>query len=367
MTGLSDSPHTPVSTTAEEWLLINNSDLFHPFHIHISPFFVTEIGELDCKTGSSSPNFSIKKVTLKDKSNPNVPFSWVVGNWWDVITMPPHGYVRMRTWINVPSQMPVDEGDPNSDLVVYDNANVYGSWVMHCHILRHEDRGMMSMVNSQPKGTNLSGTWTQDGGDTNTVADSSGGLTITHPSDPKTPPSKVDIYPGTFNRGMGNPLFAQPWLGSMSPSANPNLSFCATSDGNTLLRSDGRIWIKGTPTPPPPKINFIETLADLTGTYTDDNNNRATITQSLPDSKTKLSTLQFTPVPPVPPMTPVWWKSGTGYWTPPKDKSGVFAGSQTVVNNAGQNQTLTFCVSGDLKTIIFGNGVKWTKILSPNN
>ncbi len=60
-------------------------------------------------------------------------------------------YVKMQTWINIPDQKPVDTSDPNSAFKVVENANVYGSWVYHCHILRHEDRGMMMLVNTRPK------------------------------------------------------------------------------------------------------------------------------------------------------------------------------------------------------------------------
>ncbi len=141
VTGL-DGPNQPVSTTAEEWLLINNSDIFHPFHIHISPFFVTEIGQLDYSDGS----WDVKKLSDTDS-----PFKWVENSWWDVILIPPHGYVKMQTWINIPDQKPVDTSDPNSAFKVVENANVYGSWVYHCHILRHEDRGMMMLVNTRPK------------------------------------------------------------------------------------------------------------------------------------------------------------------------------------------------------------------------
>ena len=37
-------PSLPLARTAEEWILINNSDVSHPFHIHINPFFVVEGG-----------------------------------------------------------------------------------------------------------------------------------------------------------------------------------------------------------------------------------------------------------------------------------------------------------------------------------
>jgi FtsP/CotA-like multicopper oxidase with cupredoxin domain len=362
VTGLAGQPHTPVSTTAEEWLLINNSDMFHPFHIHINPFFVTEIGQLNYTKGAT-PEWQPKKVTLADKGNSAVPFSWVVGNWWDVITLPPHGYVRMRMWINVPSQLPanVDDRVPDNDLTVYDNANVYGSWVMHCHILRHEDRGMMSMVNTEPKSTSLTGDWTQDGGGTSTITDSHGGLRITPPP-PATPPHAISLsYPGTFSRGIGNALFSQPWLGSMSPTAPAVITFCATGNAQEMVRSDGHLWAKGTAAPP--AITFAPGNLDLSGNWTDDGGNTATIQQSPTNPTTGIAELIFKPT------SPVWWSEGKGSWapappagTPPTPPPViVYAGTQTVVNNAKQNQLLTFCVTGDLKTIVFGNGVKWKK------
>ncbi|MCA9543407.1 MAG: multicopper oxidase domain-containing protein, partial [Myxococcales bacterium] len=69
---------------------------------------------------------------------------WVIDNWWDTIVVPPHGYVKLRYWMNVPEQA----ADAS---FVTDDVNRSGSWVYHCHILRHEDRGMMMRVETQPK------------------------------------------------------------------------------------------------------------------------------------------------------------------------------------------------------------------------
>jgi hypothetical protein len=66
----------------------------------------------------------------------------MVGSWWDVVLIPPHGYVKFRYWFNVPAQ----EGDMGN---VVDDANRVGAWVYHCHLLRHEDRGMMQVVKTQ--------------------------------------------------------------------------------------------------------------------------------------------------------------------------------------------------------------------------
>jgi FtsP/CotA-like multicopper oxidase with cupredoxin domain len=102
----------------EEWTLYNDSPgAAHPFHIHINPFQVVEI------------------LNPKVSKNPfKLPTPWI---WWDNIAIPPaavppdatdgkqvSGYVRMLTRF-------------------VDYAGVY---VLHCHILGHEDRGMMQLV-----------------------------------------------------------------------------------------------------------------------------------------------------------------------------------------------------------------------------
>ena len=29
-----------------------------------------------------------------------MPLAWMVGQWWDVVLIPPHGYVKFRYWFN---------------------------------------------------------------------------------------------------------------------------------------------------------------------------------------------------------------------------------------------------------------------------
>lgn len=142
----------PQAQSAQEWILINNSSIFHPFHIHISPFFVTEIGQLNYNQANgwttrylyndphgTAPPRQPYECPVKDSAVP-----YVVGTWWDVMMIPPHGYVKFKTWINVPWQT-----DDNTS--VAENTNNIASWVFHCHILRHEDRGMMMIVKTKPK------------------------------------------------------------------------------------------------------------------------------------------------------------------------------------------------------------------------
>jgi FtsP/CotA-like multicopper oxidase with cupredoxin domain len=101
--------------TAEEWRLENYWDSsIHPFHIHVNPFQVLEIFD---------PNASTQAVL-------QAPY-----NWRDTIAIPASktdlatgkitpGYVRIRSrFVDFP-----------------------GTFVLHCHILDHEDRGMMQEV-----------------------------------------------------------------------------------------------------------------------------------------------------------------------------------------------------------------------------
>jgi FtsP/CotA-like multicopper oxidase with cupredoxin domain len=87
----------------EEWTLYNDGGAAHPFHIHVNPFQVIEI-----KTSATAAPIKL-------------PTPWV---WWDNIAIPQGGYVKMLSHF----------------------ADFTGAYVLHCHILDHEDRGMMQMV-----------------------------------------------------------------------------------------------------------------------------------------------------------------------------------------------------------------------------
>jgi FtsP/CotA-like multicopper oxidase with cupredoxin domain len=87
----------------------------HPFHIHVNPFQIIEIFD---------PTVSTQPQVL--------PAPWI---WWDTFAIPIAkkdtttgkvipGYFKMRTRF----------------------ADFAGKFVDHCHILAHEDRGMMQLV-----------------------------------------------------------------------------------------------------------------------------------------------------------------------------------------------------------------------------
>ncbi|HEX6999348.1 MAG TPA: multicopper oxidase family protein [Gammaproteobacteria bacterium] len=90
--------------TVEEWTINNASGELHAFHIHQTDFQVTEIdGE-------------------------------------------PQEFVGHQDSVNVPFQL--DDGTPGQVKVLIDFRNpiIVGKFVYHCHILEHEDGGMMAIA-----------------------------------------------------------------------------------------------------------------------------------------------------------------------------------------------------------------------------
>jgi FtsP/CotA-like multicopper oxidase with cupredoxin domain len=87
--------------TAEEWKISNTATTFHPFHIHVNPFQIIAIND-----GKTTTTFSPPYV------------------WHDTIALPPGGYVITRSRF----------------------VDFTGKFVLHCHILAHEDLGMMQLV-----------------------------------------------------------------------------------------------------------------------------------------------------------------------------------------------------------------------------
>jgi FtsP/CotA-like multicopper oxidase with cupredoxin domain len=86
--------------TVEDWDIVNTGTMTHPFHLHINDFQVVS------------------------RNGQEVPFR----AWKDVVPVSPGETVRIRI--------------PFRDYA--------GKTVYHCHVLDHEDRGMMGMLEMQP-------------------------------------------------------------------------------------------------------------------------------------------------------------------------------------------------------------------------
>lgn len=99
--------------TAEEWKISSVNALGHPFHIHVNPFQIQRI---------------IKNATNVDVSLPgatdDAQYAGLKGVWKDTLFVKVGytAYVRTRY------------------------QRYIGDFVLHCHILDHEDQGMMQNV-----------------------------------------------------------------------------------------------------------------------------------------------------------------------------------------------------------------------------
>lgn len=87
---------SPILGTTEDWVITNNSMMDHPFHIHVNPF----------------------QVVARSGNGPLDP------GWRDTVNIPVGESVTIR--------MPFDDFG--------------GKTVFHCHILDHEDLGMMANI-----------------------------------------------------------------------------------------------------------------------------------------------------------------------------------------------------------------------------
>ncbi len=111
----------------QDWVLENYTTVAHPFHIHINPFQVVKI---DTPTGP-------------DKYSTYAPPDNFV--WQDVIAIP--GAKFASDGKITPGRITIRQ--TYQDFV--------GTFVLHCHILAHEDRGMMQLVRIVPAANYPSG------------------------------------------------------------------------------------------------------------------------------------------------------------------------------------------------------------------
>jgi FtsP/CotA-like multicopper oxidase with cupredoxin domain len=110
----------PRLNTVEEWVLINNTDIPHPFHYHVNDIQVMSV-------------FSPANPFL----NVGSPQQW----YQDVIVVPPALTVPGTNELITPGRVTLRTN----------SLDYTGAFVYHCHILPHEDRGMMALVTIQPE------------------------------------------------------------------------------------------------------------------------------------------------------------------------------------------------------------------------
>jgi len=159
--------------TVEEWKIENRTYsgsppglIDHPFHIHINPFQVVEVFDPNQKVtnagGQIVPKFVFYNNPAPDPAqcylNPLQPESWKDCHnvtppniWWDVFPIPSGlGATDM-------AGNPIIDPKTGNQIVVPGYfkmrsrfVDYAGQYVVHCHILAHEDRGMMTVVEVVP-------------------------------------------------------------------------------------------------------------------------------------------------------------------------------------------------------------------------
>ncbi|HEY4922508.1 MAG TPA: multicopper oxidase domain-containing protein [Xanthobacteraceae bacterium] len=147
--------------TVEEWQIENTTTIpgpvAHPFHIHVNPFQIVEVFDPNATVVGSSGQTLAKYITTKPTpQNQNIQCQIDLDNsatWFDC-----HNTLAddktPRVWWDVfpiPSPLAVTVGGKNYVVPGHFRmrsrfVDFPGEYVIHCHILAHEDRGMMALV-----------------------------------------------------------------------------------------------------------------------------------------------------------------------------------------------------------------------------
>ena len=154
--------------TAEEWTVKNEAnDKSHPFHIHINPFQITELFEPNSPAAKTPGNPCYVNPddpsTFKPcaTSQPRAPFIW-----WDVFAIPSGQQIDISARCKTSTDTTATLGNCPAPLRPYTKCSAgtcteyipgwfrmrsrfvdfTGAYVLHCHILIHEDRGMMQLI-----------------------------------------------------------------------------------------------------------------------------------------------------------------------------------------------------------------------------
>jgi len=170
-----------VLNSVEEWTLVNKAvGIAHPFHIHINPFQMVEVFDPnsaeakkeggECYADPSKPE--TWKPETRNRSCTALPAPFV---WWDALAIPSARQDTLECAKDESAEgkyvCPSAEGgacslggDPPNQkqqctvtIPGYFKmrsrfADFPGLFVQHCHILAHEDRGMMQFVEICPEG-----------------------------------------------------------------------------------------------------------------------------------------------------------------------------------------------------------------------
>ena len=155
--------------SAEEWTVENQAnDKSHPFHIHINPFQIVALFEPNSPEATTPGNPCYVDPNHPDtwkpcpSRQPKAPFVW-----WDTFAIPTGQQIKLSaSTCTTVSQCPPQlrryitctsgnnptctETIPGWFKMRSRFVDFTGQYVLHCHILIHEDRGMMQLIEVVP-------------------------------------------------------------------------------------------------------------------------------------------------------------------------------------------------------------------------
>jgi FtsP/CotA-like multicopper oxidase with cupredoxin domain len=115
--------------TGEEWTIVNEdlTGIAHPFHIHVNPFQISELYDPNAPAGQQLQKFDKDLI------------------WWDAFAIPAGRKDGNGNVIPDPNNKNKAQ-DPGYFKMRSRFVDFTGLYVQHCHILAHEDRGMMQLL-----------------------------------------------------------------------------------------------------------------------------------------------------------------------------------------------------------------------------
>ncbi|HEU4885523.1 MAG TPA: multicopper oxidase domain-containing protein [Longimicrobium sp.] len=130
--------------STQTWKVVNNSpnQINHPFHIHINPF---QVDSVYAPYGANDPYYALYQE-LNEASRRGSPI------WMDVLPLPQPTVDTSGAVIDTAYAFITQRYDRFTGCSDGKCGPPTGDFVMHCHILGHEERGMMQVLRIQDHG-----------------------------------------------------------------------------------------------------------------------------------------------------------------------------------------------------------------------
>ncbi len=143
--------------SAEEWTVYNETSVAHPFHIHVNPFQIVEVYDPNNKQQTKPVRIVNKDDMAAAQKRWGDTKTLIEGPavWWDNFAIPTAQSTNGNP--GGPVVLGPDGFASNPGYFTFRSRFVdfTGMYVQHCHILAHEDRGMMQLLEVVPNKTTL--------------------------------------------------------------------------------------------------------------------------------------------------------------------------------------------------------------------